>query len=421
MPCEGESFIAIKCLEKWVTLMIDPIEVITHPECIIPKYEPIYGADDHEVAGYEVIGYFVTEEEETSLKSFFQDTTVPVEFMMEVERVITERALGELALRGGEWKVFIHKHPETLLADEDEWFLGQLLASGMDMKRFVIEIELSSAEGSMESLLHLCRYYKTYGIQWSIEHSMTYVSLKEYTAMLTPDILKVDLAPIRHMNNTLLIQDVYHSLAHFSRKIGASLLYYNMDTAYQLRYAWKHSGRYYQGSIFRQPERAVSVQDQVKTKLRNDIHAFITQEKTRLERIYARSELFNETIRTFLQRNPYTVPSDAWLLTLSTAVAPFAFRVYISDADGYQISSNITNRDQMWQVFAEYQGKNWSWRPYFLKTILSMQKDDRGQLSDLYCDISRGTLTRTFSYPLAADAYLFMDLSYDYLYENDLL
>ena len=40
-------------------------------------------------------------------------------------------------------------------------------------------------------------------------------------------------------------------------------------------------------------------------------------------------------------------------------------------------------------------------------------------LSDLYSDIETGETIRTFSYPLNTHDYLFIDLSYDFLYQNE--
>ena len=39
--------------------------------------------------------------------------------------------------------------------------------------------------------------------------------------------------------------------------------------------------------------------------------------------------------------------------------------------------------------------------------------------SDLYSDIETGEMIRTFSYPMDDNMYLFIDLPYSYLYEQD--
>lgn len=76
--------------------------------------------------------------------------------------------------------------------------------------------------------------------------------------------------------------------------------------------------------------------------------------------------------------------------------------------------------DKKWHIQEEAVNKNWSWRPYFLKTIIEMRNDQSGVLSDLYSDIDTGEMTRTFSIPVSVNEYLFIDISYDYLYNHNI-
>jgi hypothetical protein len=53
---------------------------------------------------------------------------------------------------------------------------------------------------------------------------------------------------------------------------------------------------------------------------------------------------------------------------------------------------------------------------------MKMRMEKKGLLSDVYSDIETGENVRTFSYPLSPGQFLYIDLAYDYLYENqDLL
>ena len=46
--------------------------------------------------------------------------------------------------------------------------------------------------------------------------------------------------------------------------------------------------------------------------------------------------------------------------------------------------------DKKWHVQEDAVNKNWSWRPYFLKTIIKMRNDQSGVFSDVYSDIVTG-------------------------------
>ncbi|BBP88910.1 hypothetical protein BsIDN1_25280 [Bacillus safensis] len=48
-----------------------------------------------------------------------------------------------------------------------------------------------------------------------------------------------------------------------------------------------------------------------------------------------------------------------------------------------------------------------------------MRISGKGFFSDIYSDLETGERIRTFSYPLEGDMYLFIDLPYAYLYEQD--
>lgn len=78
-------------------------------------------------------------------------------------------------------------------------------------------------------------------------------------------------------------------------------------------------------------------------------------------------------------------------------------------------------KDGEWIVMPDYYMKNWSWRPYFLENIMKMRFENKARLSDLYADIETGEMVRTFSFSIDDDNFLFIDLSYEYLYEEDVL
>jgi hypothetical protein len=95
--------------------------------------------------------------------------------------------------------------------------------------------------------------------------------------------------------------------------------------------------------------------------------------------------------------------------------------MYVCDEDGFQKSSNIIKGESGWYTQKEYIEKNWSWRPYFLENIIKMRNERKGILSDLYSDIETGETIRTFSIPINGSDYLFIDITYQYLFENDQL
>ena len=107
------------------------------------------------------------------------------------------------------------------------------------------------------------------------------------------------------------------------------------------------------------------------------------------------------------------------LLKLAENLTDCCFRIYMCDEEGYQLTGNVFKQSGEWLYQPEYVEKNWSWRPYFLENIMKMRNSRKGFFSDLYSDIETGEMIRTFSYPMDDNMYLFIDLPYSYLYEQD--
>ncbi len=109
------------------------------------------------------------------------------------------------------------------------------------------------------------------------------------------------------------------------------------------------------------------------------------------------------------------------LPVIAEELSNVCFRLYICDENGFQKSSNYVKKNEDWILEPEYVKKNWSWRPYFLENIIRMSYEKKGILSDLYNDIETGENIRTFSYPIDNMHYIFLDISYSFLYERDVL
>ncbi len=96
------------------------------------------------------------------------------------------------------------------------------------------------------------------------------------------------------------------------------------------------------------------------------------------------------------------------------------FRIYVTDADGFQKTANYIYTKDAWRQDLTVKGKNWSWRPYFIENVIRMNHDQTGGiLSDIYNDIETGERIRTFSYPIDENLYVFMDISPMYLDEHE--
>lgn len=402
---------------------MDALDILTDLDNVIPFFQPIFNAEEHRIIGYEILGRYNTGNECISLGPFFQDEHIPEEYRIEVDNTVLLKALEKASQtedRDLLW--FVNRQSDLLMFDDGEQFLNILLKfseKGIDLDKIVIEIANGKYENKNGDIGHLLSYYKSFGIKIAIDNVGSDSTLLDRLGELAPEILKIDISSMRSNNVGSAYLDVLHSLAILARKIGATLLFENIETSYQLQFAWKNGGRFYQGFYLQKPQAALCDKHIVKDKLKNEIHDFILSEKKVLNSLFdLRSEL-NSNLMELIGRNKKHQSKGELLLSLGRSLDGIAFRMYICDEDGFQKSPNVFKRNGMWTLQPEYEDKNWSWRPYFLENIIRMRTGRRGILSDRYSDIETGELIRTFSLTLNENEFLFVDLTSVYLYEKE--
>ncbi|QOR68372.1 EAL domain-containing protein [Cytobacillus suaedae] len=403
---------------------MDPLDIMANIDQVVPYYQAIFSADEQCVIGYEVFGRINTEQGIKSLGPFFHDETIPEEFRIEVDNEILRKALGVFSEFHQTSLIFINRNANLLMLDHGEAFLEMLLSyqqKGLELKNVVVEITEHNFQGDIEHLNHLLTYYRTYGIKIAVDNIGKESSNLERIGILSPDILKIDLQVLRQTEISQSFHDVVYSISLLARKLGANLLYEDIESSFQLQYAWKNGGRYYQGYYLQKPAGEFVERDILKERLKQEFHQFIRYEKKKLEALYVISEQFHVQLQSALLKFKRNDPYNDLLTNLGKILHDKSFRMYICDEDGFQQSANLLKKDNNWLVQEHYYMKNWSWRPYFLETIFRMRTKRIGILSDLYSDIETGETIRTFSYPLDDQLYLFIDVPYDYLYDHDAL
>ncbi|RIW29512.1 EAL domain-containing protein [Bacillus salacetis] len=402
---------------------MDPLEIMSNVERAFPYFQPVFSADEHTIMGYEILGRYEGENGVISLGPFFLDEEIPDEFRLEVDNYILSKAL-EMSLDHNitAW-FFINRDANLLMMDEGESLLELLLRfceKGLKMNQVVLEISEKHFKGDFEQLFHLIQYYKTYGIKIAIDNIGGDSDQWERLAKVSPDILKVDLQHLRIEAGNTTFHNILYSLSMLARKIGSTLLFENIEVDYQLHFAWKNGGRYYQGFYLHKPSRDFLGRDILKEKLKTKCRNYIEHEKRHLKAVYTLTQQLQREINEQINDlRKHSDSLDSLLISLAKNVEEKFFRLYICDENGFQLTDNLVRKKYQWEVFPDFKGKNWSWRPYFLENIIRMQNKNSGLLSDSYSDIETGETIRTFSYPMGGNQYLFMDLSYEFLYEQD--
>ncbi|TLS35747.1 EAL domain-containing protein [Pseudalkalibacillus caeni] len=402
---------------------MDALDILTKKDHILPFFQPIISADTQTVIGYEVLGRIETESGYQSLAGFFQDRSIPEEYISEVDEHIRTRALQYFVKNKRPELIFFNSNANVLLHDHGESFISSLqsfTSIGLPYHRIVLEVAESDFEGDFSRLSHLLAYIQSLGVQIAIDDIGNGASNLDRIAHLNPDIIKVELTALKDQSMSPESREVLYSLSMLARKIGATLLFEGIESEAQLKYAWENGGRYYQGFFLSDPNSELIDPHHCKAKMKHEFQKFVTHERQKLKGLFQLSERLNERLGSILKRLKHYNDNDAILRETVHVMSDVCFRAYICDAYGVQHSANaLKNENGEWILQKEYKGNNWSWRPYFLENIVRMSHEQKGILSDLYSDIEINELIRTYSYPINQDYYLFIDIPYGFLYDQE--
>ncbi|KGX91573.1 diguanylate cyclase [Pontibacillus halophilus JSM 076056 = DSM 19796] len=402
---------------------MDPLDVIDRLQKVKPLFQPVFSAVKHDIMGYVVKGSFPIDDGQVLLDGFFQDDEVPDEFKLEVNQHLMKRAMDTFIQEKESGCLFIHRRANELLLEDSEAFIAMIHTFqelGFNMNQLVIEILDVEVDVDVERLHHLLHYYKTFGIQVAVRHEGDTTPNLDSLRLLEPHIVKVDASIFKDQANPLQ-QDVIQSISLLSRRIGAALLFENIEDSIQLYYAWKHGGRFYQGSYLVRPSERFLERDVCVDLLRNDVHRFIKREKMLIETRLNYVLNWDQRMRGMLDSWESPKQVNAFIPRIMNLFDQESFRIYVCDSDGQQISSNFTKRNGEWVEEPEVYGTNWAFRPYFLENMVQMKMWNKGRLSDVYSDIETRELVRTFSFPLSDSHSIFIDIRYDYMFEHEAL
>jgi len=408
----------IICVWRFLMEVLDILDRINEIEVF---YEPIFSADSHSIVAYEVSGKLSINDKTIDIVNLTYDSTILEDLRKEAELALIKKAVTEVKDSLNDFYVYLPCNPNLFMTDVgDAYFqaIKQTIGESLLSKIFLV-IPAHKYEGEADELQHPIRYMKTFGVKIALDE-IGKESKLDQILMLEPTVLKININQLNY-NAWGSQSHVFTTIQSLAIKMGAALMFNDIKTDYQLHHAWKHGARYFKGEYLQKPSTHLNPKDSLKERFRNDCKQFIATERKQLELKYEEMKKLKKDIATIVDQSKLQSHDEESLLALANKLTKYAFRFYICNEEGFQISPNIVRRNGNWIVEKEAIGKNWSWRPYFLLNIIKLKDDVKGELSNIYSDIKTGELTRTFSMALADNEYLFVDISYDYLYEHNLL
>lgn len=400
---------------------MDVLNVLDKLDQIEIFFEPIYSGDEHSIVAYEVSGRIVDQASSYDMGDFTYNEEAPEDIRAEVEQLIVRQSIELAKQELAHVELYIPCNPNLLMIDYGESYFSLLkeLVEEERMQQITLVMNEHLYKGDIMNLHHVIKYMKTYGVKVALNNIASHSQLNSIL-LLEPSVLIIKVDQFNY-NNWGAQNHVFTTLRSLALKIGAALMVSDIDTVYQLQYGWKNGARYYKGAYLEKPSKTFIARDTLKQRFRDECEQFIATEKKLIKQRFEAIKALEREVFANVEAVSPTSSHIERLVTLAKRLQQYAFRLYICDGEGFQTTPNIMWKEEQWVIQQEALQKNWSWRPYFLQNLLKMRQDHMVELSDAYSDIVTGELTRTLSLALPNNEYLFIDISYSYLYEHNIV
>ncbi len=400
---------------------MDVLNVLDKLDQVEIFFEPIYSADEHIIVAYEVSGRIAEGDSAIDITTFTYNEDIPEEIRAEVEQLVVRQAIIKVGEEMEHIDLYIPCNPSLLMLDFGESYFSLLkeLVGEEKLSHITLVMNDYLFSTDLNQLHHLIKYIQTYGVKVALSNVGAHSQL-DSLLLLEPSVLCIDVDQLSY-NKWGNQNYVFTTLRTLAVKMGASLMVSKVDTIYQLQHGWKNGARYYKGAYLQKPAKDFASRDTLKPRFRDECKQFIATEKKLIKHKLEEIKLLERKIISSVETIIPTSEQADKLMALAKELQDYAFRLYICDGEGFQTTPNICRKENKWVIEKEALRKNWSWRPYFLENLLKMRQEQISDLSNAYSDIETGELTRTFSMALPNNEYLFIDISYDYLYEHNII
>ena len=400
---------------------MDVLNVLDKLDQVEIFFEPIYSADEHIIVAYEVSGRIAEGDSAIDITTFTYNEDIPEEIRAEVEQLVVRQAIIKVGEEMEHIDLYIPCNPSLLMLDFGESYFSLLkeLVGEEKLSHITLVMNDYLFTTDLNQLHHLIKYIQTYGVKVALSNVGAHSQL-DSLLLLEPSVLCIDVDQLSY-NKWGNQNYVFTTLRTLAVKMGASLMVSKVDTIYQLQHGWKNGARYYKGAYLQKPAKDFASRDTLKPRFRDECKQFIATEKKLIKHKLEEIKLLERKIISSVETIIPTSEQADKLMELAKELQDYAFRLYICDGEGFQTTPNICRKENKWVIEKEALRKNWSWRPYFLENLLKMRQEQISDLSNAYSDIETGELTRTFSMALPNNEYLFIDISYDYLYEHNII
>lgn len=204
------------------------VEKVLNEQQLSVVYQPIRAHETGNVVGFECLARFPSSPYR-SPDLWFGDAR-EVGLTAELDLLSLRLGLSALHSLPTDLYVAVNISPETILADR-----FATLLSGLPLERVVLELTEHAQVADYEGLVRALEPLRLKGVQLAIDDAGAgYASLR-HILRLNPDLIKLDLALVRNIDQDAAKRALAAALVVFGRETGAKIVAEGVETAHELR------------------------------------------------------------------------------------------------------------------------------------------------------------------------------------------
>jgi EAL domain-containing protein (putative c-di-GMP-specific phosphodiesterase class I) len=283
-------------------------------------------------------------------------------------------------------------------------------------ENIVIEITEESFNGKLSMLAEILGYYRRIGCKIAIDDFGSNFSNFERIAIVKPDIIKVDMKIVQKSVQIECYDELLKMISSFCQKIGSDVLFEGIENTNQLYNCVKSGGRYFQGFLFSSAQPSFLSEKSMGDTLLQIIKKYKDNEILLSTERNSIGYNLNHIISQYIKEVPLPpeeLEFDDYLMRIAQILPSNCIKLFICNDNGWQTSSNIEiTEDGTFRIVHRFNNINWSWRSYFLQTLVKMKVVPEGIITTPYRDIVTKEKIHTYSFPLNSSHLLFIDILY---------
>lgn len=345
---------------------------------LLPYFQPIVSMSDKEIYGYEVLARGRERGGRMVMPGEIFTSDEP-EKNLDIDRRIRELAVEMAAVSSISCPLFFNVSPHNLLMVQNVEKESQIyqLTREYDIppEKIVIEITEKTAEG-IQDIAAILDEYKKFGFRIAIDDWGAGYSNFERLSRILPDMVKIDAGLLWSAVSDRAIAEIFCSAVSMITHMGIQVIAEGVENLSHMYMVLESGCSRVQGYFLAEPAPVFQENNAFSGKLNS---VFSRYRKGRINNLLGRRQRIDSYINAVNYAFCDMMRTNITYEELFARVKDFMIRksvigkAYILDINGLQVSPNMKRDNGFIAEDLTKMGKDWSWRPYYLESIVNRE------------------------------------------------